>query len=95
MSSKNIVKGYKGIMDLDLNLVPIAFHKEAVEQHYKDIKEYKIYQAQLPNRLRYENVIPRIEKLRQQDIYANKKRMQEEYDTKSRQYARVRCDFST
>lgn len=95
MSSKNIVKGYKGIMDLDLNLVPVAFHKEAVEQQYKDIKEYKIYQTTLPSRLRYENVIPRIEKLWQQDIDANKKRTQQHYDTKSRKYARVRGDFST
>ena len=82
-------------MDLDLNLVHPAFHKEALEQHYKDIKEYMTYQTTLPNKLRYENVIPRIEKLWQQNIDANKKRMQEHYDTKSRHYARVRGDFST
>ena len=95
MSSKNIVKGYKGIMDLDLNLVPIAFHKEAVDQHYKDIKEYMTYQTTLPNKLRYENVMPRIEKIWKQELDATKKRVQEEYDAKSLHYARVRGDFST
>ena len=44
---ENLVKGSKGIMDLDLELVPKAFHKEALKQHYKDIEEYYIYQLHL------------------------------------------------
>lgn len=50
-----IVKGYKGIMDLDLSLVDPKFHKEAIMQHRKDIKEYKLEQQNLPQKLRYEN----------------------------------------
>ena len=36
-----IVNGYKGIIDLDLSLIDPKFHKDAIEQHYKDIEEYK------------------------------------------------------
>ena len=55
MNNKMIVKGYKGIMDLDLSLVDPKFHKEAIMQHRKDIKEYKLEQQNLPKKLRYEN----------------------------------------
>ena len=52
-----IIKGYKGIMDLDLTNVPVNLHKELIQQHHKDIKDYKLEQAKLPERLRYENTI--------------------------------------
>ena len=52
-----IVKGYKGIMDLDLSLVDPKFHKVAVRQHQEDIKEYKLEQEKLPEKLRYENAM--------------------------------------
>ena len=38
-TNKGIIKGYKGIMDLDLSLVPDKFIKIAIDQHEKDIKE--------------------------------------------------------
>lgn len=55
--SKNIIKGYKGIMDLDLTNVDPLHHKDIIEQHYKDIKQYKIEQAKLPDNLKYDNTI--------------------------------------
>ena len=57
---KEIIKGYKGVMDLDLSLVKEINKKIAVEQHYKDIAEYKKYQASLKPEHRYENTIERI-----------------------------------
>ncbi len=58
-----IVKGYKGIMDLDLSCVPEQYHKEAIDQHHRDIKDYKKYQASLKKELRYENTIMRVDKM--------------------------------
>lgn len=60
MNKKEIIKGYKGVMDLDLSLVEEIYKKIAVEQHYKDIEEYKKYQATLKPEYRYENTIERI-----------------------------------
>ena len=70
----NIVKGHKGVMDLDLDLVPKEFWKEAIKQHNRDIKEYNIEQDKLPERLRYENTILRIKKLHEIDKKASEKR---------------------
>jgi len=69
----NIVKGHKGVMDLDLDLVPKGFWKEAVKQHNRDIKEYNKGQDKLPERLRYENTILRIKKLHEIDEKAAEK----------------------
>ena len=44
---KEIIKGYKGVMDLDLSLVSESFKSVAIKQHYKDIEDYKKYQASL------------------------------------------------
>mgnify|MGYP003684182523 CR=1 FL=1 len=55
-----IVKGDKGIMDLDLSLVPENVRKIAIDQHFEDIKEYNAYQKSLPSSLRYENTITKI-----------------------------------
>jgi hypothetical protein len=55
--SKKIIKGYHGIMDLDLTDVESCNHKILIEQHYKDIEIYKIEQATLKPRLRYENSV--------------------------------------
>lgn len=52
-----IVKGYKGIIDLDLTKVEQKFHKILIEQHLKDIENYKIEQCNLPDHLKYENTI--------------------------------------
>ena len=35
-NKSNIVKGYNGIMDLDLNLIDKDHHKNAVDQHLLD-----------------------------------------------------------
>jgi hypothetical protein len=60
--SNNIVKGYKGVIDLDLSLVPDLYKKTAIDQHNNDIAEYKKYQASLKKEHRYENTILRINK---------------------------------
>ena len=52
-----IIKGYNGIMDLDLTNVPEKLHKEMIKQHQKDITDYRIEQAKMPARLRYENTV--------------------------------------
>lgn len=57
MQDKYIVKGYKGVMDLDLSSIDPKFHKEVVAQHNKDITEYKREQSERPPKLRYENAI--------------------------------------
>ena len=53
----NIIKGYKGIMDLDLTNVDPSFHKSLVEQHMKDIEDYKKEQSKLKEESRYDNTI--------------------------------------
>ena len=72
----NIIPGYKGIMDLDLNLVDPKFHKIATEQHMKDIGNYKAEQYLLKPHLRYENTIEKIKKIHEIDNIANKKRFE-------------------
>lgn len=52
-----IIKGYKGVIDLDLTNVNPKLHKELIKQHYQDIEKYKIEQAKLPEKLKYENTI--------------------------------------
>ena len=59
-----IVKGYKGIMDLDLSNIHPVFHKSLIEQHKKDIEKYKLYQQTLEPELRYENAIELVLKKR-------------------------------
>ena len=59
MANDNIMKGYKGVMDLDLSTIDPKFHNEVRKQHLAEIKEYKAYQRSLPSRLRYENTTVR------------------------------------
>tara|TARA_B100001093_G_scaffold2607_2_gene2659 strand:- start:1343 stop:1621 length:279 start_codon:yes stop_codon:yes gene_type:complete len=87
--SSNLVKGYNGIMDLDLNLVPSKFHKEAVEQHYKDIEEYKAEQYLLPENLRYENTVLKAEKIIKIEKLALQKRIKEKYDEDTKKIERL------
>ena len=54
---KNIINGYKGVMDLDLTYVDNQFHKFLIQQHYKDIELYKIEQSKLKDELKYDNGI--------------------------------------
>lgn len=79
----SIIKGYKGIIDLDLSLVPKIYIKAAIEQHYKDIEEYKKYQLTLKPENRYENTIERIEK---QNIRVSMIKLQKETAERNRRY---------
>lgn len=56
----NILKGYKGVIDLDLSLINKHHLQSAIKQHYKDIEDYKKYQDSLPEGQRYENTIERV-----------------------------------
>jgi hypothetical protein len=62
MNKREIIDGYKGIMELDLTDIPENSKKIIVEQHMKDIDNYKSYQYKLKPSLRYENTIERIQK---------------------------------
>lgn len=73
-----IVKGYNGIMDLDLTNVPSNLHKIMIKQHLVDIEEYKEEQSNLPINLRYENTIIRAQKLRELENLHLEKRKQDE-----------------
>ena len=73
-----IIKGYKGIMDLDLRNVDKELHETLIQQHYQDIKLYKKEQAERPKHLRYENTILRIEKIHQIDYKPILKRNEEQ-----------------
>ena len=49
-----IIKGYKGVMDLDLTNVNPSFHKSLIQQHMKD---YRKEQAMLKEESRYDNTV--------------------------------------
>jgi hypothetical protein len=76
----DIVKGYNGIMELDLTLVPTELKKQMIDQHYKDIDNYKIEQSLLEPRLRYENTVERIQLSHEktQSIILKRLKLQEE-----------------
>lgn len=80
MSKKHefkIIKGYNGIMDLDLRNVDKELHETLIKQHYQDIEIYKKEQAERPVHLRYENTILHIKKIHKSDYEANLKRKEE------------------
>ena len=74
MNTSEIIKGYKGIMELDLTNIPQHLKKDTVEQHMKDIENYKGYQFNLKPHLRYENTIERIQKMHESIGIIEKKR---------------------
>ena len=86
MSNPNIIKGYKGIMDLDLSTIPPSFHKETVALHLKDIKEYKQEQMRRPPRLRYENTVERAFKIQEQMLQAQRRITKEAEEEKDKIY---------
>jgi hypothetical protein len=51
-----IIPGYFGIMDLDLTNIDTQFHKEMINLHFQEIKEYKKDQLQRPKHIRYEKL---------------------------------------
>lgn len=63
--TKDTIDGYLGIMELDLTNIPENLKKETVEQHIKDIDNYKAEQFKLKPHLRYENTVGRIQKIHQ------------------------------
>ena len=79
----SIIKGYKGVMDLDLSLVPKDYIKLVIDQHYKDIEEYKKYQLSLKSEHRYENTIQRI---REQQIKSAMIKLKNEKMERDRRY---------
>ncbi len=84
--NKNIIAGYNGIMPLDLTKVDKKLHKVLIDQHKKDIEEYKLEQEKLPIHLRYENTIIKVEKQLQLEDYHRKKRIQKQQEDKYKKY---------
>tara|TARA_B110000967_G_scaffold209552_1_gene266237 strand:- start:6429 stop:6770 length:342 start_codon:yes stop_codon:yes gene_type:complete len=77
MSKDNIIAGYKGIMELDLNLIEPKYRTETANQHAKEIDTYKGEQYKLKPHLRYENTVERIYKLHQLECSIIKTRSEE------------------
>ena len=86
MSNPNIVKGYKGIMDLDLSTIHPSFRRETVALHLNDIKEYKQEQRRRPPRLRYENTVEHAFKIQEKMLQAQRRIAKEAQDEKERIY---------
>ena len=86
MSNTNIIKGYKGILDLDLSTIPPSFHKETVAQHIKDIEEYKMDQLSRPERLRYENTVEHAFKEQEKLLHAQRRITREQQEKKEQIY---------
>ena len=57
-----IIEGYNGILNLDLTNVDKKYHKIMIDQHLKDIEQYKIEQQKLKPELRYENTVAKAKK---------------------------------
>lgn len=76
---KDIVPGYKGVMDLDLSLVAKENHAVVLKQHDEDIKSYKLYQESLPEHLRYDNTVVIAEKVIATTIEAARVRQMKKY----------------
>ena len=88
----NVIKGYKGIMDLELTNIDPTHHKSLIKQHKKDIINYKRYQENLPEELRYENTIEKIVKDREyffekRELELQQKKLEE--DNKFRQIIEI------
>jgi hypothetical protein len=62
MKPIKIIPGYNGIMDLDITHMEQKHTKQAIEQHYNDIKKYKAEQELLKPEHRYENAVIRMNK---------------------------------
>jgi hypothetical protein len=75
MNEKEIIDGYKGIMELDLTDIPEYLKKQTVKQHMTDIEMYKVEQSELKPHLRYENTIGRIQKMHKISLMHQQKRI--------------------
>lgn len=83
---KKIIKGYKGILDLDLSQINPVFHNELIKQHYNDIESYKDYQKSLPDEMKYENTI---EKIIKNKIYCDSIRDEKIYNARKKENERL------
>jgi hypothetical protein len=88
--NSEVIKGYKGIMDLDLSIYNETQRQVVIQQHYRDIEDYKIYQKELDPHLRYENTIQRIKHLHDNDRLAIQKRNKEEERKKMQKVEEMR-----
>lgn len=75
MKKTEIIEGYKGIMELDLTNIPEHLKKETIEQHTKDIDNYKAEQYKLKPHLRYENTVERIKNTHKVALIKQQKRI--------------------
>lgn len=82
----NIIKGYKGIIDLDISNIPEIHRKEIIKKHHEDIEEYKKYQETLRPEYRYENTIEKIQKLQEKERKILDKHIKEEIEEKYKLY---------
>ena len=73
-----IIPGFKGVMDLDLTRVHKKHHPELIKQHIKDIDDYKLEQAKMKPRLRYENTTLKAMIIHKLDEDASKMRAAQE-----------------
>ena len=86
MYMSKIIKGYKGIMDLDLTHIRHELHAELIKQHLLDIKLYKEQQLLLPEELRYDNTIGKIMKNREFFERICAKKAQEKLDETNQRF---------
>ena len=84
-----IIPGYFGIMDLDLTNIDTQFHKEMINLHFQEIKEYKKDQLQRPKHIRYENCVKRILDQMNRDREIVKKRELENNKKKEEEYQKI------
>tara|TARA_B110000879_G_scaffold209755_2_gene298224 strand:- start:7472 stop:7759 length:288 start_codon:yes stop_codon:yes gene_type:complete len=77
MENQNMIKGYNGIMDLDVSNMDPKYVNQAILQHNNDIKNYIREQNELKTEMRYENTILRINKLHKMDTYYLQKRTEQ------------------
>jgi hypothetical protein len=73
-----IIPGFQGVMDLDLTRVHKKHHADLIKQHIKDIGDYKLEQAKMKPRLRYENTILKAMLIHKLDEDASKMRAAQE-----------------
>lgn len=79
------MNGYKGIMDLDLSSIDPKFHKELIDLHQADIKEYKLDQAKRKVKDRYDNSVGRILKNIEHENMLRTKRMKKAEEERIKQ----------
>ena len=83
---KYIIEGYLGIIPLDLTNVEPKYHKTMINQHKKDIEEYKLEQEKLPPKLRYENCIGRVHKQLEHEKYLHDLRIEKHVKEQDKKY---------